>query len=224
MDEISLLNNSNFSLIYKNASELHQSLMNDRNYTTIKLKNIPFPFNIIRNKSIKKIVIIIFINIGYFYESQNKKYENYIKILLEIIFERKNKFNELFSKYNLIYNYKIDIEKTVIYFEFDYIGFELILTNFIQTIIIMDNLLIQNDQKEIYKNISLANSTDSSCVIYKKFIENILVDNCLKEKNEIINNNKKEFNIEEFFQYYFLKNENINITIQSLIQLLKVKQ
>ena len=212
MSNKDIIDNSNISSLYDKEKEIGQTLMNEKKYNKIKIKNIPFPFNVISDKNMKSCSIIIFINIGYFHESQNTKYENYIKIILEIIFERKNKFNELFLKYNLKYNYNIDIEKTVVYFEFEYSGFELIITNFIKTIINIDNLLIKNSQNEMYKNISLANSTDSDYVIYKKFIETILLNNCLNNKNEIFNN-RKELNLEEFFHYYFLKNENINITV-----------
>ena len=214
MGSIVSIYNSGFYSTYNYENKIYQPLTDNNKYSTIKINNIPFPINIINDSNSKRCAIMIFINVGYFIESQNIKYDNYIKIFLEIIFERNNKFNELFSKYNLKYYNKIDIEKTVIYFEFDYFGFEEIVYYFIKTIINIDNLLIQNDPNKLINIISIANDTDCNYILYKRFIENILIK--INNDNKKINeNNNNELKIEEFFQYYFLKNENIYITILS---------
>jgi len=217
MGSIASIYNSGFLSTYNYNNKIYQPLTDNNKYSSIKVKNLPFPINFINDSNSKRCAIMIFINVGYFQESENIKYDNYIKLILEIIFERNNKFNELFSKYNLNYYYKIDIEKTVIYFEFNNIGFEIIITCFIKTIINIDNLLIQNNPNKLLDIISIANNTDSSYILYKTFIENFIKNN-LNSNNDTKNtnannNNKKELNIEEFFQYYFLKNENIHITI-----------
>ena len=221
MGSLASISNSHFFSTYNYKNKIYQPLIDNRIYSSIKIKNISFPFNIISDKTIKRCAIIIFINIGFFQESQNIKYDNYIKLFLEIIFERKNKFNELFSKYDLKYYNKIEIEKTIIYFEFDYIGFKIIFNSFIKTIINIDNLLIKNEQNKIIDDISLANNTSCSYIIYKKFIENILINNFNKNNDKKINH--KELNKEEFFHYYFLKNENLNITILSPYSINKIE-
>ena len=77
--------------------------------------------------------------------------------------------------------------------------------------------MVQNNPKDILKIISIANNTDSDYVYYKKFIENVLLKNINNNNNDNNkgNNYQKELNVEEFFQYYFLKNDNIQITIFS---------
>ena len=166
MGSLSLIYNSFFFTTYNYENKIYQPLIDKRKYSTISIKNINFPFHIIYDaKAKKRCSIIIFINIGFFQESLNNKYDNYTKLLLEIIFERKNEFNELFFKYHLKYYYKIDIEKTIVFFEFEYNGFEIIFTSFIKTIINIDNLLVQVNQNELLNNISLANNTSSSYVI-----------------------------------------------------------
>ena len=216
MDTLFSMYNSGFFSTYNFESKIYKPLLDNRKYSTLKIKNIPCHFNIISDSKTKRGAVMIFINVGYFHESQNIKYDNYIKLILEIIFERKNDFNELFLKYNLNYYNKIEIEKTIIYLEFDYIGLEIILSSFIKTIINIDNLLVQNNPKDILKIISIANNTDSDYIYYKKFIENVLLKNINNNNdNNKGNNYQKELNVEEFFQYYFLKNDNIQITIFS---------
>jgi hypothetical protein len=122
---------SGFLSTYNFEDKIFKPLADKRKYSTTQIKNIPFPINIIFDSQIKRSSIMFFFDIGYFHESQNDKYDNYIQLLLEIIFERKNEFTDLFDKYNLKYYNKIDVEKTIINFEFDYFGFEKILTTFI---------------------------------------------------------------------------------------------
>ena len=212
---------SGFLSTYNFEDKIFKPLADKRKYSTTQIKNIPFPINIIYDSQIKRSSIIFIFDIGYFHESQNDKYDNYIQLLLEIIFERKNEFSDLFDKYNLKYYNKIDVEKTIINFEFDYFGFENILTTFIKTILNIDNLLVKNDVKKILDYISISKNTDSNYIIYKKFLQNYLTER--KHNNAKDNENSKVMSIQEFFQYYFLKNENIRMTILSPYTISKCK-
>ena len=199
--------NSFYSQEYQ--SQINKSLLDNKNYAKIEqiMKNISFPINIINDPNITKCAIMIIINSGYMIESLTLKYENYIKLILELIFEQKNNFNKLFRKYNLKYEYKIYPQKTIIYLEFDYKGLNPIFHRFIKTIINFDELLIQNNIDEILNSINIANNIDSNYLSYKKLLVKHL------EQNEI--NDNKNFNISEFFQYFILKNNNKYITILS---------
>ena len=103
MGSIASIYNSGFLSTYNYNNKIYQPLTDNNKYSSIKVKNLPFPINFINDSNSKRCAIMIFINVGYFQESENIKYNNYIKLILEIIFERNNKFNELFSKYNLKY-------------------------------------------------------------------------------------------------------------------------
>ena len=212
---------SGFLSTYNFEDKIFKPLADKRKYSTTQIKNIPFPINIIYDSQIKRSSIMFIFDIGYFHESQNDKYDNYIQLLLEIIFERKNEFSDLFDKYNLKYYNKIDVEKTIINFEFDYFGFENILTTFIKTILNIDNLLVKNDVKKILDYISISKNTDSNYIIYKKFLQNYLTER--KHNNAKDNENSKVMSIQEFFQYYFLKNENIRMSILSPYTISKCK-
>ena len=212
---------SGFLSTYNFEDKIFKPLYDNRKYSTIQIKNIPFPINIIYDSHIKRSSIMFLFDIGYFHESQNDIYDNYIQLLLEIIFERKNEFTDLFEKYNLKYYNKIDVEKTIINFEFDYSGFEKILTIFIKTILNIDNLLVKNEVKKISDCISISKNTDSDYIIYKKFLKNYLNEG--KHNNAKNNENSKTLNIQEFFQYYFLKNGNIRMTILSPYTISKCK-
>ena len=196
---------SGFLSTYNFEDKIFKPLTDNRKYSTVKIKNIPFPINIINDSQIKRSCIMFIFDIGYFIESQNDKYDNYIQLLIEIIFETKNEFTDLFDKYNLKYYNKIDIEKTIVYFEFDYNGFENILTMFIKLILNFDNLLAKNDVNKILNCISISKNTDCNYISYKKFLKSYII----KRKES------KILDIHEFFQYYFLKNENIRMTLLS---------
>ena len=184
---------------------------NKINYSLITdiYKNINFPINVIEDKDMKKCIMMIIIKAGYWEENLNNdnKTENYIKLILELIFVKKNFFNEKFSKYNLIYKYDINIDKTILYLEFDYLGFNPIFSKFIKILLYLDNIIIKNNINEILQDISLANNTDINYL----FIKNILLP--FFDKN--VHKYKNIENIEQFFQYYFLKNENKSMTILS---------
>ena len=184
---------------------------NKINYSLITdiYKNINFPINVIEDKDMKKCIMMIIIKAGYWEENFNNdnKTENYIKLILELIFVKKNFFNEKFSKYNLIYKYDINIDKTILYLEFDYLGFNPIFSKFIKILLYLDNIIIKNNINEILQDISLANNTDINYL----FIKNILLP--FFDKN--VHKYKNIENIEQFFQYYFLKNENKSMTILS---------
>ena len=206
--------NSFYSPEYE--SKICKSHLDTKNYSKFEniTKNISFPINIINEQKIKKCFIFIVINSGYIVESFNTKYENYIKIILELLFKRKNDFNKLFSKYNLKYENKIYPEKIIIYLEFDYLGFNPILSNFIKNIIFFDKLIVQNNIQEISNEINLTNNIDTEYLIYKKLLQKHLENNEEKEK---------EKNLLEFFQYYFLKNKDKYMTILSPYSIEKCK-
>ena len=193
-------------------SQIYKSPLDDKYYTKIEhiTDNIFFPLNIICEQGIKKCAILIIINTGYIVESINMKFENYIKLIFELLFEYKNNFNKLFNKYNLKYKNKIYPEKIIIYLEFDYLGLNPIFSSFIKNLIFFDKLIIQNNISDILNSINIANDINTSYLTYKKFFQKN------SETNEIDNNSKnKEINLLEFFQYYFLKNKDKYLTILS---------
>ena len=192
-------------------SQIYKSSVDNKYYTKMEyfIKNISFPINIISEQNIKKCAIMIIINAGYMVETINIQYNNYIKLIFELLFEYKNSFNELFLKYNLKYKNKIYPEKIIVYLEFDYIGFNPIFSNFIKNVIFFDRLIVQNDIKEILNSINLANEIDTSYLYYKKYFQKNLEINY----NNV--NNKNEKNLLEFFQYFFIKNTDKYITILS---------
>jgi len=99
-------------------SQIYKSPVDNKYYTKMEysMKNISFPINIINEQNIKRCAIMIIINAGYIVETKNIKYDNYIKLIFELLFEQKNSFNELFHKYNLKYKNKIYPEKTIFFF------------------------------------------------------------------------------------------------------------
>ena len=145
-------------------SQIYKSPVDNKYYTKMEyaIKNISFPINIISEQNIKRCAIMTIINAGYIVETKDIKYDNYIKIIFELLFEQKNSFNELFQKYNLKYKNKIYPEKTIIYFECDYKGFNPIFSNFVKNVIFFDRLIVQNNIKEILNSINLANEIDTS--------------------------------------------------------------
>ena len=190
-------------------SKIYKSLFDDKEYSIINhiIKNISFPINIISDRNMKKCAMMIIAYSGYLIESSTLKYENYIKLILDLIFEQKNNFNKLFNKYNLKYKNKIFPEKTIIYLEFDYLGFNPIFSRFIKNIINFDKLVAQNNINVILNELNLVNDIDTNYLSYKKiYVKNL-------EKNDI--NGNKNMSLSEFFQYYFLKNKNKYITILS---------
>ena len=199
--------NSFYSPEYE--STMYKSLLDTKNYSKFDNinNNISFPINVISDKKLKKCFILIVINSGYNIESMNLKHENYIKIIFELLFKRKNDFNKLFSKYNLKYENKIYSTKIIIYLEFDYLGFNPIFSNFIKNLIFFDKLIVQNNITEILNSINLTNNIDTDYLIYKKLLQKHL-ENCNEEK-------EKEKNLLDFFQYYFLKNKEKYMTILS---------
>ena len=199
--------NSFYSPEYE--STIYKSLLDTKNYSKFDNinNNISFPINVISDKKLKKCFILIVINSGYNIESMNLKHENYIKIIFELLFKRKNDFNKLFSKYNLKYENKIYSTKIIIYLEFDYLGFNPIFSNFIKNLIFFDKLIVQNNITEILNSINLTNNIDTDYLIYKKLLQKHL-ENCNEEK-------EKEKNLLDFFQYYFLKNKEKYMTILS---------
>ena len=208
--------NSFYSPEYE--SKIYKSHLDTKNYSKFEniTKNISFPINIINDQKIKKCFIFIAINSGYNIESFNSKYENYIKIIFELLFKSKNDFNKLFSKYNLKYENKIYPEKIIIYLEFDYLGFNPIFSNFIKTLIFFDKLIVQNNLDGISNSINLTNNIDTEYLIYKKLLQKNLENNNNGEK-------ETEKNLLEFFQYYFLKNKDKYITILSPYSIEKCK-
>ena len=190
-------------------SQIYKSPIDNKYYTKIEhiTDNIFFPLNIISEQNIKKCAIMIIINSGYIVESMNAKYENNIKLIFELLFYYKNSFNKLFDKYNLKYENKIYPDKIIIYLEFDYLGLNPIFSSFIKNLIFFDKLIIQNNIKDILNSIKIANDINTSYLSYKKFFQ----------KNSVTNeiNNNREMNLLEFFQYYFLKNQDKYITILS---------
>ena len=100
-------------------SNIYISSFDNKIYSKLEYtnKNISFPINTISDPKIKKCAILIIINSGYIIEILNTKFENYIKLILELFFKCKNDFNQLFSRYNLKYENKIYSEKTFIYIQ-----------------------------------------------------------------------------------------------------------
>ena len=195
-------------------SQIYKSYFDNKTYTKIEYinKSISFPINIISDTKIKKCGILIIINSGFIVECFNTKYENYIKVILDLIFIKKNSFNNLFEKYNLTYKNKINSEKTLIYLEFDYLGFNPILSHFIKNLIFFDILIVQNNINEILNVINISNDIDTDYLFFQKTLRKNL-DNININNN--INNNNKELTLNEFFQYYFLKNKEKYMTIIS---------
>ena len=191
-------------------SNIYISSLDNKIYSKLEYtnKNISFPINIISNPKIKKCAILIIINSGYIIEILNTKFENYIKLILELFFKCKNDFNQLFSRYNLKYENKIYSEKTVIYMEFDYLGFNPIFSKFVKNIIYFDRLVVQNNINDILKNLNIVNNIDTDYLYNKYFIKKHFEISESSEKN-------KEMSLNEFFQYYFLKNREKYITILS---------
>jgi hypothetical protein len=187
--------NSFYSPEYE--STIYKSLLDTKNYSKFDNinNNISFPINVISDKNLKKCFILIVINSGYNIESMNLKHENYIKIIFELLFKRKNDFNKLFSKYNLKYENKIYSTKIIIYLEFDYLGFNPIFSNFIKNLIFFDKLIVQNNITEILNSINLTNNIDTDYLIYKKLLQKHL-ENCNeekeKEKNLLKDKNEKK--------------------------------
>ena len=192
-------------------SQIYKSPVDNKYYTKMEyaIKNISFPINIISEQNIKRCAIMIIINTGYIVETKDIKYDNYIKLIFELLFEQKNSFKELFQKYNLKYKNKIYPEKTIIYFECDYKGFNPVFSNFVKNIIFFDRLIVQNNIKEILNSINLANEIDITYLYYKKYFQKNL------EINNITDKEKKEMDLLEFFQYFFIKNTDKYITILS---------
>ena len=69
--------NSGFFSTYNFENKIYKPLLDNRKYSTLKIKNIPCHFNIISDSKAKRGAVMIFIDIGYFHESHNNKYDNY---------------------------------------------------------------------------------------------------------------------------------------------------
>ena len=198
------INKSGFLSTYIYENKLYQPLTYYKNFSTLKIKGSSLPpFNIISDIKSQKCAIMIFINVGYFQELQNREYKDYIKLLLYIIFEKENAFNKLFSIYNLKYKTIIDIEKTIIYFDFNSLGFEKIFKSFIEILSDIQNILVKINTNDLLDKISMADTLDTDYIAYNKIINNSLTD---------IKSYREYQNIYNFFENYILKNNNIQFT------------
>ena len=196
--------NSGFLSTYDYENQLYLPLTYHKNISISKIKNINLPqFNIISDTKSKKCAIMIFFNVGYYQESQNKEYTGFIKLILNVIFENENSFNKLFPVYNLKYDIKIDIEKTIIYFDFDYSGIIKIFNSFIEVIFNFENLLVKINKDELLANVSMINCIDTEYIAYNKIIIDSLQDIKSDDRNQ---------NIFKFFEKYVLKNNNIQFS------------